>query len=460
MSILKNDNKYLIYDKPWKGIVKFTIPLFLGTIVQQVYSISDAAIAGHFIGANALAAVGANSPFIQLGIALFFGLSIGANILISQNYGAENKGAVSDTIDTFMIMIYISSFVFTIFIFLLSKYIHQSLLKTPDEILSSSLIYMNTLLIGTLGIFGYNGISASLRAVGDSRTPLMLLIISNIINIILNILFVAVFNWGVMGLALATSIAQILSFIFGIIFINTKNKTIKIHFFNSKFKLHILKDFMLIGLPAGIQGTFISIGMFAIQSLINRFGVVTIAGYNSAVRIELFVSSIAMNFGQTLSIFIAQNIGAGKWDRIKVGVRSTLIMSVSISGIIGIIIFIFCEYILLLFTKDLFVIAEGARYLRILSPFYTVAAFLFVLVGGIRGSGATLMPMVISAIGQLVLRIPLAYIFVYILKSSDGIWIAMPISWLNGCILAWIYYKSNRWKKYARVSKSIIEAEI
>ena len=218
-----------------------------------------------------------------------------------------------------------------------------------------------------------------------------------------------------------------------------------------------MKDLISIGLPAAIQATFMSIGAFAIQALINRFGVVIVAGYNIAMRLEIIILAISMNFGQALSVFIAQNIGANKFDRIKHGVNFTLAISMAVSIVLGIIIFIFCEYILLLFTSDKDVIDQSVRYLKTVAPFYMAATFTFVLSGGIRGSGATLVPMIVSAIGQVVLRIPLAYIFVYIFKSADGVWFAIPMSWLSGSILIWIYYKSNKWKNHIRVNKPVVE---
>ncbi len=449
----KTDSRYLINETPWKCILKFSIPLFFGSVIQQVYSISDAAIAGHFIGAEALAAVGSNNPIVQLAIFLFSGISLGANVLISQNYGANNKDIIRDIVDTFMLMIYASSIIIAAGIFMFANTIHQNILGTPEEILKSSVLYMNVLLIGVVGVFGYNGVAACLRALGDSKTPLILLIISNVINITLNLLFVACLKFGIMGLALATSVSQILSFIIGIIFINTKSDIIKVHLFNSKFKIPILKDIISIGLPMGIQGVFVSTALFVIQSLVNSFGVATMAGYNTASRIELVVVSTANNFGQALSVFIAQNVGAGKWDRIKVGVRSTILMTLAITIIISTIIFIFCEKLLMIFTTDQLVINEGVDYLKRISPLYCVAVILFVLVNGIRGSGATLVPMIIGAIGQLGIRIPLAYLLVHIFQEPFGVWYAIPMSWFSGSILISLYYRSGRWKRHVRVKQ-------
>lgn len=453
--MLKND---LTHGTPWKKIMRFALPLFLGNIIQQFYNTVDAAVAGHFIGSHALAAVGSNMPIMQMAVAIFFGITMGANILISQNYGAKKYDELKNILDTFMIFVYIASLLFTFFGLVSSRTIH-AFLKTPSEILPYSLSYLNIMLIGMLPMFGYNAVSAALRGIGDTRTPLLLLIIASILNVVLDIIFVTVFNLGVEGLALATVISQAFSFIFGIIFINIKHPIISIHFRNAKFKLNILKDLLVIGLPSGIQMSFISLGMFVIQSLVNSFGYITMAGYNTAMRIEMFAILPAQNFGMAMATFMGQNVGAGKWDRVRVGVNSTLAMSLIVCTFVTALVFFLSDEFLMLITKDPEVISAGSRYLKIVSPFYLIATYLFTMASGIRGSGATFIPMLISAFGQVFLRIPLAYFFVSILKTPDGIWIAVPLSWVSGSILTHIYYKSGKWKKHVRIKKQDQESK-
>ena len=452
-SNVKND---LTHGTPWKKIIRFALPLFLGNIIQQLYNTVDAAVAGHFIGSHALAAVGSNMTIMQMAVAIFFGITMGANILISQNYGAKNYNALKNIVDTFMIFVYIASLLFTVFGFLVASTIH-AFLKTPLEILEYSLSYLNIMLLGMLPMFGYNAVSAALRGIGDTKTPLLLLIVASIINVVLDIVFVTVFNMGVGGLALATVLAQTFSFIFGIIFINIKHPIVSIHFRSAKFKFSVLKDLLVIGLPTGIQMSFISVGMFVIQSLVNSFGYITMAGYNAAMRIEMFAILPAQNFGMAMATFMGQNVGAQKWDRVRVGVNSALIMSLIVCTFVATTIFFLSDELLMLITKDEEVIKTGARYLKIVSPFYLIATYLFTMASGIRGSGATFIPMLIAAVGQVFLRIPLAYFLVSILKTPDGIWIAVPISWISGSILTHIYYKSGKWKKHIRVKSEISE---
>lgn len=448
-TLLKND---LTEGTPWKKILRFVTTLFLGNIIQQLYSTVDAIVAGKFIGTEALAAVGSNMPILQVSIALFFGIAMGASILISQNFGAKNSAELRHVIDTFMIFVYITSLFFTGLGLVFAKTLHL-FLQTPENILKHSLSYLYILLFGMIALFGYNAVSAALRGVGDTKTPLILLIISSILNIFLDLLFVITFNMNVEGLALATIISQAVSFIFGIIYINKKHTIIGIHFRSSKFRLRVLKDIVKIGLPSGIQASFLALGAFAIQSLVNSFGFVVIAGVNAAARVEIFAVLIAQNFGMTLATFIGQNVGANKWDRVEIGVRSSLIMASLLSAIASIIILIFSKPILSLFTDDAKVIEVGTRYLLIVAPFYVVTGYLFTLIGGIRGAGATFVPMLIGAFGQVFLRIPLAYLFTYLLKTPDGIYMAIPLSWISGTILGTIYYKSGKWKNHVRVKQ-------
>lgn len=440
---------------PWKKMLYFVIPLFFGNVIQQLYNAVDAAVAGHFIGAHALAAVGANMPIMQISIALFFGISMGAGVLISQNFGAKNYEELRNTVDTFMIFVYIASLIFTIFGLLTARKLYE-FINTPPDILPMSYAYLRIILIGIIATFGYNAISASLRGVGDTKTPLLLLIISSILNIILDIFFVTVVNLGVEGLAFATVFSQAISFIFGIIYINKKHPLVKVHFFHSKFKLPVLKDIIIIGMPGGLQGTLFAVGLFAIQSLVNSFGYIVMAGYNAVIRIELIATQPAQNFGMTLSTFIGQNVGADKWDRIKVGVRSAVIMATVVCALAALLIVIFGKYLLMLFTTDESVIEAGFRYLIIVSPFYIIVGYFFTLINGIRGSGATFVPMLISMAGQVALRIPLAYLFVSLWHTPDGIWLAIPMSWVSGSVLTSIYYRSGKWKNHVRVKKTNI----
>lgn len=440
----------LLTGSPWKKIIAFVIPLFLGNLVQQFYNTVDTVVAGRFIGPEALAAVGANAPIIQIAIALFFGISMGTNVLVAQNYGAKNTNELRHIVDTFMIFIYIASIALTITGLIFIDNLYQ-ILKTPKEITPMSKSYMQIMLIGMVTMFGYNGVSAMLRGIGDTKTPLMFLFISSLLNVALDILFVTIIHLGVAGLALATVFAQTMSFIFCVVYLNKQHPVIGIHFRHARFRTRILKDIVIIGVPISLQGMFIGVSMFVLQSLVNTFGYITMAGYNAATKIEAIAILPGQNFGMAASAFIGQNIGAGKWDRVKIGIRSAVIMTCIASIIISLAIVVFDKYWLAIFTKNYDVISVGKQYILTVAPFYLAAGYLFTMVYSVRGSGATLIPMVISILGQVFLRIPLAYLFVSIFKTPFGIWLAIPMSWLSSSLLITIYYKSGKWKKHVKV---------
>lgn len=442
----------MTYGTPWKRIILFFIPLFLGNIIQQLYNAIDAIIAGHFIGPEALAAVGANMPIVQIAVSLFFGISTGAGVLISQNFGARNYEELSSVVDTFMILIYTSSIFMGALGIIFAKNLY-ALINTPPEILSYSFSYMRIILLGAIFPCSYFAISSILQATGDTKTPLVLFITSSVLNIILDIIFVTILKMGIQSLAIATIISQSIALIFVIIYINKKSEIIRLHFLKSSFRCEVLKDIVKIGFPSSIFGIFFSISMFALQSLVNNFGFVVMAGYNAAIRIDLIATQTAQNFGYSLSTFIGQNVGAGKWDRVKNGVKSSIIMAVITSTIISAVIIVFGRAIIMLFTTDKNVIDAGYGYLIVVAPFYIIAAYFFTMINGIRGAGDTLTPMIIGISVQVVLRVLIAYIFININHSPKAIWISEPLAWILGSVIITVYYFSGKWKNYVRVKQ-------
>lgn len=447
--IAEND---MTFGTPWKKMIRFFVPLFLGNIIQQLYNAIDAVVAGHFIGPEALAAIGANMPIIQIAVYLFFGISTGAGVLISQNFGARNYKELSTVIDTFMIFIYISSIALGTLGIIFAEDLYM-LINTPPEILPQSFAYLRIILIGAIFPCSYFAISSILQATGDTKTPLILFITSSILNIILDIIFVSVLKMGIQSLAFATVFSQFIALIFVIIYVNKKSKIVKLNFLKSSFNFRVLKNIIFIGFPSSIFGIFFAISMFALQSLVNNFGFIVMAGYNAAIRIDLIATQTAQNFGYSLSTFIAQNVGAGKLDRVKKGVRSSIIMAMITCSVISIIIAIFGKTLLMFFTTDEKVIEAGYRYLIIVSPFYIIAAYFFTMINGIRGSGDTVTPMIIGISIQVVLRIVIAYILVNLKHSPGAIWISEPIAWILGTVAITIYYFSGKWKNYVRVKQ-------
>ena len=334
--------------KVTKQIFTFALPMLVGNVFQQLYNIVDSVIVGHFLGKEALAAVGASFPVIYSLIAFIIGIGGGFSIVISQYFGAKNTENVSKSVDTMIITLGI----FSVFLTLVGIYFSEDifiLLQLPKELLPQATLYLNTYLYGTVMFCGFNTVSSTLRGIGDSKTPLYFLIIATVLNIILDIVFIMVFKLGVEGAALATVISQAVSFIAAVLFLNRTHSVIKYKFTNLKYEKTILGHGIRIGLPTGFQQTFIAIGMMAIMGIVNTFGTDVIAAYTAASRIDSLAMMPAMNFSQALAAFVGQNVGANNVNRIKQGYRRTLLMSGMLCIFTTIIIVIFGVYMMILF---------------------------------------------------------------------------------------------------------------
>ncbi|HAN17247.1 MAG: MATE family efflux transporter [Bacteroidetes bacterium GWC2_33_15] len=437
--------KDLTKGKESSLILKFAMPMLLGNVFQQLYNVVDSVVVGNFIGKEALAAVGSSFPIIFAFLSLIIGIATGSTIVIAQYFGAKDIEKVKRTINTLFIFLIIASITVSIISIYFSEDLFR-LLKLPDEIIPQAKIYFNIFMGGILFSFGFNGISAILRGLGDSKTPLYFLIISTLVNIVLDLLFVLVFKWGIAGVAIATVISQCGAFVSAVIYLNRTHKIIRFSIKNLTFDRDIFFKSIRIGLPTGIQQTFVAVGMMALISIVNRFGTNVIAAYSVATRIDSLASMPAMNFSAALSTFVGQNIGAKKIDRVRSGFLATLKMSSILSVIVSAVVLIFGDFIVRLFTTDPEVIRIGKEYLVIVGAFYIVFSSMFVIAGVMRGAGDTLIPMFISLIALWVIRIPVAWVLSREIGEA-GIWWAIPIGWSVGIILSYIYYKTGNWKK-------------
>ncbi len=435
----------LTQGKESKLIFKFALPMLLGNVFQQLYNIIDSIIVGNFIGKEALAAVGASFPIIFLFLSLIIGIVSGSTIVISQYFGAKKIEKVKQTIETLYLFIFFASIIVSGLGIIFSDEIFK-LLQLPEEIIPQATSYFNIFIGGVIISFGFNGTNAILRGLGDSKTPLYFLILSTILNIGLDLLFILVFKLGVSGAAIATVIAQGITFILAIIYLNKNHKIIHVAIFKLKFNTEIFLKSIKIGLPTGIQQSFVALGMIALMSLVNTFGTNVIAAYTVGTRINSLASLPAMNFAAALSIFVGQNIGAKKQERIKSGFIATITMSSVLSIIVSIFVLLFGNFIMHLFTSDPDVIAIGKRFLIIVGAFYIVFSSMFVTTGVLRGAGVTIIPMFITLFALWGVRIPIAY-FLSGKIGISGIWWAIPAGWILGFFLSFSYYLTGRWKK-------------
>lgn len=425
-------------------ILKFALPMLMGNVFQQLYTIINSVIVGNYLGKTALAAVGASFPIIFMLISMLIGVATGSTIVIAQYFGAKDTEKVRSAIETMYIYLFWASIIISIIGIILSEAIFR-LTGLPEEVIPEAKIYFNIYIAGIIFAFGFNGTSAALRGLGDSKTPLYYLIASNIANIILDLLFILVFKMGVEGAALGSIISQGGAFLFMIFHLNRKDSLVKLQAFKLKFDKELFFKSIKIGVPTGFQQTFVALGMVALYGIVNRFGTDVIAAYSVASRIDSFASLPAMNFGAALSAFVGQNLGANKLNRVKNGFKATLLMTTIISVSVSLITVIFGKHIMMLFTKDINVINIGYEYLVIVSSFYVVFSTMFIVGGVMRGAGDTLIPMFITLFALWIVRIPLAYILAPKI-GENGIWWAIPIGWFFGMSLSYLYYLTGKWK--------------
>ena len=434
-----------------RHIFYFALPILFSSLFQQLYNIVDSIFIGNYVGKEGLAAVGASFPVIFAIISFVIGIGSGSTVVISQYFGAKNNEAVKRAIDTLYIFMFFASLLLSVLGIVFAKEIFQ-LTGLPEDVLPQAVTYLQIYMVGNVLFFGFAGTNAILRGLGDSKTPLYFTIISTIINIALDWLFIIEFEWGVAGAAWATVIAQGGAFVTGIIYLNRTHDLLTLHISKLKFDTKIFKQSLNIGLPTGFQQTFVAFGMVALFGIVNPFGTDTVAAYSIGMRIDSIPAMLAMSFAAAIAPFVGQNIGAGKGERVKAGFRSTVIMSSVTTLLLTAVYMIFPEYIIRAFTSDAEVIIIGIEYMRAVAPFYIIFSLMFVINGTLRGAGATLVPMFITLIALWIIRIPASYIMAdYI--GREGVWWGIPIGWAFGMGLAYIYYLTGKWKKSAIIQE-------
>lgn len=439
-----------------KRILFFAIPMLLGNFFQIFNTLVDSVIVGNYIGKSALAAIGSAFPVIFALISLVIGITTGISIVISQFYGAKDIVRVKRAIDTAFIFLFGASSILGIIGIIFAPQIFSSL-HLSEEAMNEAVTYIRIYLAGIIFMAGFNGAMGILRGLGDSKTPLYFLIIVTISNILLEILFIVILKMGIEGAAYATMGSQVLGFIISIAYLNRSHAVVNLRFFKMVFDKDIFKLSLKIGLPSGLQQVFVALGMVALIRIVNGFGTNAMAAYTIAGRIDSFASLPAMNFSMALSSFVGQNIGAGKYDRVKRGLRATIIMSGIVALSVSVLIGFFAKPLMSIFTNDIDVINIGSHYLLIVCSFYLLFTLMFVYTGLLRGAGDTLIPMFITLFSLWIIRIPLA-VFLSTHYGISGIWWAIPMAWSFGAIGSFIYYKTGKWKN-KRVVKTPISID-
>lgn len=436
-------NKDLTVGKPESVLWKFCLPLFASIIFQQLYNIADSLVAGKFIGENALAAVGNSYEITLIFIAFAFGCNIGCSVIVSQFFGAKDYKNMKTSVYTAMISTAVLCAVLMLFGVLFCGNLLK-LIKTPSAILNDSKLYLDIYIYGLPFVFFYNMATGIFSALGDSKTPFIFLAVSSVTNIFIDIIFVKAFNMGIAGVAWATFICQGISAVLAVIVVFLRLSKIKVLQRCPVFSFIILVKLLKIAIPSILQQSFISIGNIIIQSVINEFGAGTIAGYSAAVKLNNLVITSFTTLANGISNFTAQNLGAGKSERIRDGFKAGLKMVWIISIPLVLLYFFAGKQLLYLFLDNPTntAIHTGIMFLCILSPFYFVVSTKLVADGILRGAGL-MSRFMITTFTDLILRVVLAIILSKQFGST-GIWCAWPIGWSIATTLSVIFYKKAK----------------
>ena len=426
-------------------IFYFSLPMLMGNVFQQLYSTVDSIIVGNTLGKEALGAVGASFHVIFFLVSLFIGVTMGTSIIISQYFGAQDHEKIKRAMDT----AYLSLFVASIFLAIVGVLASPGILRflnTPEDILPQAVTYLRITFAGISTMVGFNATSAILRGIGDSKTPLGFLIVATVLNIILDLVFIILFGWGIAGAAWATVIAQGFSFIAGLVYLNRKHSLLRFQFRKLEFDRSVFVLSLKIGIPSGIQQMLVSAGMMALSRIVNSFGTPAVAAFAAAGRIDTFAGMPAMNLSLALSNFTGQNMGAGKPERVVRGYRAALAIASAISLCISLASVLFGRTLIGVFNSDPEVVRIGASYLAIVGMFYIIFSSMFATNGVIRGAGDTTYSMLNTILALWLVRVPVATLLSRRF-GTDGIWWSMPAGWAAGFLAAYVYYRSGRWKR-------------
>jgi len=428
----------------FKQILYFSIPLIIGNLFQQLYNTVDSIVVGNFIGDNALAAVNSSGAIVQLLISFFMGLSMGGGVTISNYFGARNREGVHKAVHTTFALSVLSGVLATIIGVVFTPAILK-LVNVDPEVMADSVLYLRIYFMGILGLIVYNMCSGMLRAVGDSRHPLYFLIVSSVINVVLDILFVAVFNLGIAGVAYATLIAQLASAILSIRQLMRTDQMYKLELKKVRFHMDILKRIIKIGLPSALQNAIVSFSNVVVQANINSFGKEAMAGAGSYMKVDGFALMPVMSFSMALTTFVGQNIGAKEFERVKKGTKIGVLMSCTTILIISMILLVFAPQVMSIFSSNPNVIAVGKTMMYSVVPGYLFVAISHALAGVLRGAGLTKIPMYVMVVCWCVCRVIWITVTVKLFNDIRFVFLGWPVTWVLSATVLIIYYKRSNW---------------
>ncbi len=440
----------------WKQLLIFFFPILIGTFFQQLYNTVDTIIVGQYVGKQALAAVGTTSTLINLLVGFFVGISSGATVIISQFFGGADWKNLSKAVHT-SIALALGGGGIILVAGLLTARPALVLLGVPEEIMEDALLYLNVYYGGIIFCMVYNVGTGVLRAIGDSRMPLYVLIVCCLVNIVLDLLFVVAFRWGVLGVALATAISQGASALLVMLRLMLTHEPYRVELRRIRFDPGILRSVIRIGLPAGMQSVMYSLSNLLIQASINSFGTDAIASWAAIGKIDGFIWMVMGAFGISITTFVGQNFGAQKYARVKRSVKICLAMTLGTTIGLSVILLLFMEPLLRFFTGDAAVISLGQDFLRILAPSYFTFVFIEIFSGAIRGAGEALQPMLITTFGVCGLRILWILAAVPLNPTMQMVAMNYPVTWVTTAVVFTVYYCRMNWLERSKKAAGHIQ---
>ena len=428
----------------WKKLLMFAFPILLGNIFQQLYNAVDALIVGHFMDNSALAAVTSSGSLIFMLVGFFNGIAIGAGVVIARFYGAKDHQGLKLAVHTDIAFGLVAGVILTILGVSFTPTILQWM-GTPENVLPNSISYFRFYFLGAIFVVMYNICVGILQAVGDSKHPLYYLIVSSLLNVVLDLLFVGVFRWGVWSAAFATSLSQGVSVALCLRRLMKYDTPYRLYLRQIRFHVPTLRNVIRFGLPSGVQNSIIAFANLIVQSNINRFGDAAMAGCGSYAKVEGFAFLPITCFAMALSTFVGQNLGAKQYDRVKKGVRFGVLGSVTLAELVGVAIFFFGNDLVALFRNDPDMVAYGARQARVEALAYFLLAFSHCIAGIMRGAGKATVPMFTMLISWCAIRIIYITVMIRQFNRIEVIFSAYPLTWFISSVIFLVYFLKADW---------------
>lgn len=428
----------------WKRMILFALPLMLGNLFQQMYNTVDSLIVGRFVGSSALAAVSSSGSLIGMLIGLLSGISSGAGVIVARHFGAGDREGLHRTVHTIVAFGLAAGVVMTAVGVLLSPQILMWM-GTPESVMAESVTYLRIYFCGSLAVMMYNVFVGILQAVGDGRHPLYYLIASSVVNLGLDLLFIQAFDAGVGGAALATVISQVVSALLCLIQLMRTKEDYRLELRSIRFERDILGQIVRVGLPSGVQNSIIAFANVIVQSNVNAFGEMAMAGYGAYAKIEGFGFLPINSFTLALTTFVGQNLGATQYERTKKGARFGILMTVTLAEAIGVLVFLFAPQLIALFDPTPEVVAFGVGKARTAALFYCLLAYAHSMAAVLRGAGKAVIPMAIMIAIWCGVRVAFLSITIPLTHSIQMVYWVYPLTWGISCVLFFLYYKKADW---------------